>query len=501
MSLLMQALKKAERAKQTHLRENGLLKPSEELDRVLTIMPVGDAAPDADLSSLSLSPLETEPPLLDQPWQAQGAAAPTAASDRGRASAGAELPPYSSAEAPAAAPRQRTAPPAKAKPVAVAPRGFSIDPQTGRLAILGGVALLILCLFAYLYWRAVNAPGAGSNLPMVPMPPPDATTPAAGALLVMAPPAGEAVPVTDPVSAKGRPPVAETAPAPDAPLSNDYAAQSNSGTIPATAAPGDQAPSAGTTATGKNLAPAGFLPGMELTPEPERRASASTPDHAGDGADYGGIRIRAGDNMARVNPLLQQAYQAFSAGDLGSARQQYESVLRQDPTSRDALLGVAAAALRENQAGMAAGAYLRLLELDPNDSEAVAGLISLRHGDPGQSESRLKAILQRSPEAGPALFALGNLYAQQGRWADAQQTFFRAYTSAPANPDYAFNLAVGLDRLNQPRGALEYYQRAQALASNAPGSFDAAALRRRMQELSGALSGAAPEPAPGPSTP
>ena len=84
------------------------------------------------------------------------------------------------------------------------------------------------------------------------------------------------------------------------------------------------------------------------------------------------------------------------------------------------------------------------------------------------------------------LFALGNLYAQQGRWPEAQQTYFRAYTAAPDNADYAYNLAIGLDRLNQGKLALTYYQRALALGQDKPAGFDRTALRQRMHELSGA---------------
>ena len=80
-------------------------------------------------------------------------------------------------------------------------------------------------------------------------------------------------------------------------------------------------------------------------------------------------------------------------------------------------------------------------------------------------------------------FALGNLYARQGRWPEAQQSYFRAFTAAPTNPDYAFNLAVGLDRLNQGRLAQNYYQRALALAQAAPAGFDPNAVRKRLQEL------------------
>jgi uncharacterized protein HemY len=134
--------------------------------------------------------------------------------------------------------------------------------------------------------------------------------------------------------------------------------------------------------------------------------------------------------------------------------------------------------------------YARLLATDPSDGDAMAGLSALRQADPGQSESRLRSLLARAPESAPALLALGNLYAREGRWQEAQQQFFKAYSAAPDNPDCAFNLAVGLDHLGQPALALSYYRKTLALAAGATASataggtpFDASAASARIAEL------------------
>ena len=49
---------------------------------------------------------------------------------------------------------------------------------------------------------------------------------------------------------------------------------------------------------------------------------------------------------------------------------------------------------------------------------------------------------------------LGNQLAQQGRWSEAQQEYFKAFASEPDNADFAYNLAVSLDHLRQPKLAL-----------------------------------------------
>ena len=199
--------------------------------------------------------------------------------------------------------------------------------------------------------------------------------------------------------------------------------------------------------------------------------------------DNGDVRFVRSAESLQVAPAVQHGFQALQAGDLATARQQYDLALLQDPNSRDALLGSAAVALREHDGKQASANYLRLLELDPNDPEALAGLAELHPGDLQASEIRLRGLARQHPESGPVQFALGNLYARQGRWPEAQQSYFRAVTAMPGNADYAFTLGVGLDRMNQPRLAATYYRRALELAQASPPGFNVDAVRKRLQAL------------------
>lgn len=200
-------------------------------------------------------------------------------------------------------------------------------------------------------------------------------------------------------------------------------------------------------------------------------------------ADPKNIQIHTNNSAPSLHPNLNQAYQALSSDDLNVADTQYRRVLQDEPNNRDALLGLATVSARRGQIENAVGNYLRLLELDPTDPDAIAGLASLQQGDLTQVESRLKKTLNQFPNASGILFALGNVYAQQSRWAEAQQMYFRAFSSAPANPDYAFNLAVSLDRLNQVKLAREYYQRALALTQTSAANFNKQDVRKRVQAL------------------
>ena len=187
---------------------------------------------------------------------------------------------------------------------------------------------------------------------------------------------------------------------------------------------------------------------------------------------------------AQSDPVLEGAYQAYNAGDPARARDDYQQVLRSNPDSRDALLGMAAVETQAKRYDAAESYYTRLLELDPRDVHAQAGLIGLRgQVDPQAAESRLKSMIAAQPEASFLHFTLGNQFAGQGRWEEAQQAYFRAYTGDPENADFAYNLAISLDRMHQPQPALEYYRRALALALSHPASFDKAQVSKRVLQF------------------
>jgi tetratricopeptide (TPR) repeat protein len=186
-----------------------------------------------------------------------------------------------------------------------------------------------------------------------------------------------------------------------------------------------------------------------------------------------------------VHPKVGAGYAAYLVGDLAKARDEYQQALREEPANRDALLGLAALDVRAGRYEAAEAAYLRLLQSDPRDAHAHAALMALRggRGDAVAVESRVKSMLAENPAAHVLNFTLGNQLAQQGRWAEAQQEYFKALAAEPDNADFAYNLAVSLDHLRQPRLALEYYQRALALARARGASFDALAAQARAAEL------------------
>jgi tetratricopeptide (TPR) repeat protein len=182
-----------------------------------------------------------------------------------------------------------------------------------------------------------------------------------------------------------------------------------------------------------------------------------------------------------LDDFLNQAYQEYRAGSFDKAQQHYQTVLTAESNNPDALLGLAAIAQHHHADSLAQNYYARVLKHDPRNAIAHAGIASFSTDD--NRESRLKTLLNEQPEAPSLQLALGNHYAEQSKWNEAQQAYFNAFKLAPNNAELAFNLAISLEKIGQRKLAAKYYQQALILDKNHSEGFNHQEIELRAAQL------------------
>ena len=468
MSLLLEALKKAELAKQQgaggpqHAGE-AAAPASSETAASLTLEPQGGASAGPPLMTRDRLPDITQPLEIFTedlaPRGRTGAPAPAP-------SAALELAPANPSR-PAGGPERVTAQATEDAERASArqlfeSKGGDYEPRRPFFLLVGALGIAVLGIAGYFAYQVLAprpsfySPPAAAKAPPAAVAeaptPPAAAVPPFSAGTTGSPVAGSqgAEPPPAPPSAQSTPVPTPPQPGPGARTTRDPQRAGTPPTRPAAAV----------------AAAAGAEPAAQRTAAPARAP------------------VRITSSGPRVDPAVERGWEALQAGDLGRAAEEYNRALRANPADRDALLGLAAIDVRNQNFERADARYLKVLELDPRDAYAQAALIGLRgNGDAIQSESRLKTLVAQQPDSSVLSFMLGNQYASQRRWAEAQQAYFTAFSAEPENPDYAYNLAVSLDNLRQPRVALEYYQRALALAGSRPVGFNTAQAQARVRDL------------------
>lgn len=184
---------------------------------------------------------------------------------------------------------------------------------------------------------------------------------------------------------------------------------------------------------------------------------------------------------AQINPRVAKAYRHLQQNEQLAARALYQEALQQEPGNRDALLGLATIAIALSDPDLALHYLSQRLATDPQDLQALAGWFDMAVDD-GTHESRLKHLLNQHPIRGNLYFALGNVYARQSRWSEAQRAYENACQLAPTNPAFNLNLAISLDHLGQMQAAARHYREAIRLNRYHHAGIDATA-STRLREL------------------
>jgi len=195
----------------------------------------------------------------------------------------------------------------------------------------------------------------------------------------------------------------------------------------------------------------------------------------------------------QVLQLTQKAYKKYLVGKYQESEKIYQQILLIKPNYIDALLGLAAIAMKNNNVAKAQKLYYQVLLVDPDNTTASIALNQLKKSiAPLKTEQKLKSELQNAPENTLLQAAMGNLYASQQRWKLAQSHYFKAYSLERNNIVYCYNLAISLDNLGKIPQAIHYYEKTLSLSKLASSKkdkliipFDSEVIINRLKQLQG----------------
>ena len=200
-----------------------------------------------------------------------------------------------------------------------------------------------------------------------------------------------------------------------------------------------------------------------------------------------GIQISKRKLSARSQSSLSAAKQALGTGNLAAAENAYRQALAKSPGNVTAMSALANVLVQQGKTQEARALFVETLQKDPENLTAKAGLINITAADPSNlsAGSELKQLLTEHPQEAYLHASLGNFHARRNEWPSAQASYFEAFALDPENPDYAFNLAVGLDQIGKPNIAINYYEKAIELVGERAPHFNKADVERRLNELKG----------------
>jgi tetratricopeptide (TPR) repeat protein len=156
---------------------------------------------------------------------------------------------------------------------------------------------------------------------------------------------------------------------------------------------------------------------------------------------------------------IVRARQAYEAKAFAAAEAEFVAADAICPRSAALLTGMAQSQVMQRRLADAVRSLDRALAIDPTNVATlkVKGDALYLAGDEVNAEKALLAARAIDPAAEPVLYALGRIYYQQNRYAEAVQLFQQILERDPLHYRAHDNLALCYEALNQDELALQEY--------------------------------------------
>lgn len=181
-------------------------------------------------------------------------------------------------------------------------------------------------------------------------------------------------------------------------------------------------------------------------------------------------------NRPGIYYQLGRAY--FLKGDLGKARLNFETSLRQDPYSLLARYAIMEVLLVSGNLNAADEAARAILELDPGNLQArvTRASVFLQRAQINEAAREIQSLNQTAPDFIPARLLRGHLLVAQGKFVEAARWFATLKTSGPQAPAAAAFEAASWLSAKLPEQALQTLEAQINVGKAMPGTYALAGL-------------------------
>lgn len=198
------------------------------------------------------------------------------------------------------------------------------------------------------------------------------------------------------------------------------------------------------------------------------------------------VVVKKNSSSTSSRSILVAADRSLKQGSLADALSLYDDVLSKNSSDISALMGKALTLQKLNHKGEAIAAYKKVLDIDPNNLNAMTNYLGLiKNNDPMTSINQLKGMEVKNPKSAAIAGTLGTLYGQMQDVSNAARYYNKAQALDAKNPVYPYNLAILSDRMGSKAKALEHYQKTLQLVLRygGQGVVSEQVVARRITEL------------------
>ena len=172
------------------------------------------------------------------------------------------------------------------------------------------------------------------------------------------------------------------------------------------------------------------------------------------------------DNLEFHRNYLNYGSVYFQRAYYEQAEASFRIVLRDNPSSAEALYGLGSVYLKQEKISDARDSFERATKLTASYPDTLAnswnnlGLLATREGKTAEAIPYFGQALLLSPNHLVALDNLGNAYRLQKNWDEARKTFERALKVSPGDPEANYSLGMVFAQTDDNERAYDYLQRA-----------------------------------------